>query len=330
MLNTSLLPLNTTILAAVSGGADSMALLLALHQAEFDIVVGHVNHGLRGAESDEDEAFVLRLCAEQDIKADSRRVKLQNSSENTARAARYATLIEMARQHSCAYIATGHTADDVLETVLLHWLRGASIAGLGGIPACRELADGLVLVRPLLQVTRQETREFCQSNHWNWREDSTNATSIYTRNRVRQLLPEIARAGNASPEQLARQTARAAQLWREDNEFLDELARAQLEMLTLQHSAELLVLNGLRLGALSPTLARRVLRLGAQCLNNAASEVGSEPIETARRHIAASGRHAVWQWPGNITVEWTGVGAGNRVRLRVVRGVAVKINTQTS
>ncbi len=81
-----LLPAQAKILAAVSGGADSMALLLALHQAQFDVVAAHVNHGLRGAESDEDEVFVLQLCAAHGIKADSRRVKLFGSSENEARA----------------------------------------------------------------------------------------------------------------------------------------------------------------------------------------------------------------------------------------------------
>jgi tRNA(Ile)-lysidine synthase len=324
MLDTSLFPTNAKVLVAVSGGADSMALLLALHQSQFEIVAAHVNHGLRGQESDEDEAFVLQWCESQGIKADSRRVQLQDSSENTARTARYVALIEMAHQHNCALIATGHTADDVLETVLLNWLRGASIAGLGGIPPCRELENGLVLVRPLLHGTREETRAFCRANGWKWREDSSNESSIYTRNRVRQLLPQIAEAGNVSTSQLAKQTARAAQLWREDNDFLDELARGQLELLTLQSSGDLLILNGLRLAALSPALGRRVLRLAAQALNNAAREIGSEPIETARHHIAAAGRHAVWQWPGNISVEWTGAQSGNRVRLRVVRGVAAE------
>ena len=327
MLDTSLFPTLGKILVAVSGGADSLALLLALHQAKFDIVAAHVNHGLRGAESDGDEAFVLRLCADKGIIADSRRVQLENSSENAAREARYAALSNMAQQHNCAFIATGHTADDVLETILLNWLRGASIAGLGGIPPHRELENSLLLVRPLLHVTRRETRAFCEKNECPWREDSSNQSPIYTRNRVRQLLPELAQAGNTSPEQLAKQTARAALLWREDNDYLDELAGDQLDLLTLQRSDELLILNGLRLGALPPTLARRVLRLAAQSLNLLAREVGSEPIETARRHIAAVGRHMVWQWPGNISVEWTGAQSGNRVRLRVVRGLAANSST---
>lgn len=322
MLDTSLLPLDTKILVAVSGGADSMALLLALHEAQLNIVVGHVNHGLRGQESDKDEEFVLDYCAWRGILAISRRVKLENSSENAAREARYAALIEMARQHNCSVIVTGHTADDVLETILLNWLRGASIAGLGGIPPCRFLEDDLVLVRPLLQATRVETHAFCEANECPWREDSTNESPVYTRNRVRQLLPQIANVANTAPEQLARQTARAAQLWREDNDFLDELAGQQLELLTLQSHYDLLVLNGLRLATLPPSLGRRVLRLAAQALNGEAREIGSEPVELARRHIASVARHAVWQWPGNISVEWTGPGAGNRVRLRYVRGVA--------
>lgn len=322
MLDDSLLPAQVKILAAVSGGADSMALLLALHQAQFDVVAAHVNHGLRGAESDEDEVFVLQHCTAHGIKADSRRVKLFGSSENEARAARYKALEAMAHQHNCPIIATGHTADDVLETILLNWLRGASIAGLAGIPPRRELANGLLLVRPILHLTRIETRAFCEKNEWPWREDSSNQSEIYTRNRVRQLLPQIAEAADVSLEQLARQSARAAHLWREDNDFLDELARQKMELIILQRDADLLILNGSRFAQMPAPLARRVLRVAAQNLNPAARETGSELIETARYHIASAGRHAVWQWPHQITIEWTGALAGNRIRLRVVRGVA--------
>ncbi len=293
---------------------------MALHQANFKVVAGHVNHGLRGAESDEDENFVLDLCAWHGIRGISRRVFLHNSSENEARQARYQALEEMARSHDCAIIATGHTADDVLETILLNWLRGASIAGLAGIPPRRELAENLLLVRPLLHVTRQETRAFCETNDYPWREDSSNQSEIYTRNRVRHLLPQVAHAGSVSTEQLARQTARAALLWREDNEFLNVMAREQRELLTLQHGEDLLVLNGVRFAALPASIGRRVLRVAVQSLNPAARETGSELIENARCHIAEAGRHMVWQWPDQISLEWTGPLAGNRIRLRVVRG----------
>lgn len=320
MLDDSLLPQQAKILAAVSGGADSMALLLALHQANFAVVVGHVNHGLRGAESDEDEQFVLQLGAKHGIPADSRRVQLSGSSENEAREARYQALTALAHQHDCTLIATGHTADDVLETILLNWLRGASIAGLAGIPPRRELAKGLHLVRPLLHRTRAETRTFCEEHDWPWREDSTNQSAVYTRNRVRQLLPFIAQNAGVGLDQLARQSARAALLCREDNDYLNELAREQVELLTLQQREDLLVLNGARFACLPAPLGRRVLRTAAQILNPAAREIGSERVEEARRHIAATGRHAVWQWPDQISVEWTGALAGNRIRLRVVRG----------
>jgi tRNA(Ile)-lysidine synthase len=320
MLNKSLLP-EGKILVAVSGGADSLALLRLLHDAKWPLVAAHVNHGLRGGESDEDEAFVLQLCAAHGIEFDSRRV-ICEPSEDAARQARYAALEEMALSHGCSAIATGHTADDVLETILINWLRGAAVAGLAGIPPQRKLDSGLLLVRPLLEATREETRALCREIGWAWREDSSNESDIYTRNRVRQLLTSLGEAGGVSASQLARQTARAAHLWREESEFLDELAHQQLEMLSLQRTEELLVLNGVRFRQLLPALARRVLRLAAQSLEPLAREVGSEPIETVRRHIAASGRHAVWQWKSNISVEWTGAASGNRIRFRVVRGVA--------
>ena len=320
MLDVSYLPSIAKILAAVSGGADSLALLLALHQANYQIVAAHVNHGLRGAQSDADEEFVLDLCAHHGILGISRRVTLNNKSENEARTARYVALEAMAHAQNCSLIATGHTADDVLETILLNWLRGATIAGLAGIPPCRKLNDSLLLVRPILHLTRDETRAFCEENEWPWREDSSNQSAIYTRNRVRQLLPQIAQAGDVSLEQMARQSARAALLWRDDNDFLDELAHAHIELLALQRESDLLVFNGLRFAELPAPLARRVLRGAAQILCPQARETGSEHIEIARRHIVQSGRHMVWQWPHQISVEWTGALAGNRIRLRVVRG----------
>ena len=318
MLDLSLLPPNAKILVAVSGGADSLALLLALRQAHLDVVAGHVNHGLRGAESDGDEQFVRELCQRENIASDVRRVQCKNSGEDAARQARYAALIEMAQAHDCALIATGHTADDVLETIFINWLRGASVAGLAGIPPRRELENGLLLVRPLLNATRDQTREFCRANDWQWREDSSNASELYTRNRVRLLLPQLADAARVPLAQLTRQSARAAALWREDNEFLDEIAREKLALLTLEQTPDLLVLNGVRFALLPPTLARRVLRLAALNLSASAREIGSEAVETARRHIADGGRHAVWQWPGNISVEWTGAASGNRIRVRFV------------
>ncbi len=318
MLDLSLLPPASKILVAVSGGADSLALLLALRQANFEIVVGHVNHGLRGAESDGDEQFVRELCERENIASDARRVRCANSGEDAAREARYAALSEMARAHHCAMVATGHTADDVLETILINWLRGASIAGLAGIPPHRALDNDLVLVRPLLNATREETRELCRAAGWKWREDSTNESEIYTRNRVRLLLPQIAAAARVPVQQLARQSARAALLWREDNELLNEIAREKLALLTLEQSQDLLVLNAVRFVQLPPTLGRRVLRLAAQNLSAEAREIGSEPIELARRHIAECGRHAVWQWPGGVSVEWTGAASGNRIRVRFV------------
>lgn len=324
MLDTTYLPAEAKFLVAVSGGADSMALLWLLHQSHFAIVAGHVNHGLRGQESDDDENFVLQTCENQGIAAVSQRVTLQEKSENEARLARYESLKMMAKEHNCSVIVTGHTADDVLETILLNWLRGATISGLAGIPPCRCADENLHLVRPILHLTRSQTRAICENGGWQWREDSSNASDVYTRNRIRHLLPLIAETGHVSLDSLAGQSARAAQIWREDNDFLDDLAETQLELLTLRQEPDLLVLNGLRFAQLSPTIGRRVLRCAVQKLNPAAREIGSEPIETARRHIANAGRHAVWQWPHQISIEWTGSLAGNRIRLRVVRGVAAK------
>ena len=133
-LDFSRLPQNERVLVAVSGGADSLALLWLLRAAQCEIRVAHIHHGLRDHESDDDETFVRQLCAREEIEYSMRRVHVENIgghfSEDAARRARYTALVEMAHESDCRAIATGHTADDNLETILLHMARGASVEGL--------------------------------------------------------------------------------------------------------------------------------------------------------------------------------------------------------
>jgi tRNA(Ile)-lysidine synthase len=303
-----------------------MALLLAMSQADRDFLVGHIDHGLRGQESEADARFVEEHCTKLGLRCLVERVVLPprdgHVAEEAARDARYASLTQMARTHGCARVATGHTASDVLETVLINWLRGATIAGLAGMPPIRSLAEDVLLVRPFLNVTRTETLEYCRYAGWPWREDSSNQSTRFLRNRVRhELLPmlqSLLPPGTASEDRLARQTARSCAVLRSDLELLDEMTNKHLEALTLRKEPGLVVLDGLRFREKHLALQRRILRAAVAGLQGDVQDLGFELVETTRRHIVADKRRAVWQWRRGINVEWTGAMAGNRIRLWLV------------
>jgi len=321
-----LLPPTERVLLAVSGGADSMALLLALAQTNLDFLAAHVNHGLRGAASEADAEFVRAHCASLNLSCVVERVEVPRRdghvAEAAAREARYAALTKLARDHGCARVATGHTASDLLETVLINLLRGATVAGLTGMPPVRKLSEDVLLVRPLLNATRDGTREYCRSAGWEWREDASNADPRFLRNRVRRelvpLMQDLLPSGTASEDRLTRQTARSCEVLRADFELLDELTAAQLAVLTVREEPRLIVLDGLRFRELHLALQRRILRAAVARLQGETRDLGFEIIETTRRHIVGDKRRAVWQWRRGVHVEWTGAMAGNRVRLWLV------------
>jgi len=220
-----LLRAGNRVAVAVSGGADSVALLCLLEELreELGIVlsVAHVNHQLRGAESDDDERFVAGLSAARGLEfhrvvapvkssritaGDARAV---SGVEAAARDLRYKFFRELARQGSGAKIATAHTLDDQAETVLLRMFRGTGIRGLAGVhPRIVLQEQGKAfgeVVRPLLGFRRAELRDYLQARGQKWREDSSNEDVSFLRNRVRQrLLPLIAEEfGEAAIEHLA-------------------------------------------------------------------------------------------------------------------------------
>lgn len=196
---------NRSILVAVSGGADSVALLrLMADRADpttrKKLVVVHFNHRLRGAASDEDAAFVEALAAKLELAtcveaASSGWVQEAAGGqglEANARGMRYAFFERVAREVEARYLVTAHHRDDQIETVLHRILRGTGIAGLGGIQTAREWLPGVGLVRPLLSFSRYEIVQYLQSIDQPWREDTSNATDAFTRNRIRnQLLPHL-------------------------------------------------------------------------------------------------------------------------------------------
>jgi len=231
----------SVVLVGISGGPDSVCLLHLLTRLAPNLGLrlwaAHLDHGLRGAEGAADAAFVQRICDQWDVPctierrdvASYRRAHREISSlEEAARLVRYAFFTEVARQVGAAAVAVGHTADDQVETVLLHLVRGAGLPGLGGMAAesvwrDQESARAVRIVRPLLQVSRQQTQAYCQRHQLETRTDAMNLSPRFTRNRVRQeVLPRL-RALNPRVDRAILQLSKLAQ--QEEAAWQDQVAR---------------------------------------------------------------------------------------------------------
>lgn len=251
------------VLVAVSGGADSVALLHVLAtlvpnaRARLAGVV-HVHHGLRGEDADADAAFCEGLAAglgipfdviHVDVAAEAARRKW--SVERTGHALRHAAYRLVARRRLATRIAVGHTLDDQAETVLLRFLRGAGTRGLSGMWPSQGL-----LIRPLLGVRRADVEHYAADRGLSWRDDATNADRGIPRNRVRhELLPTlISVAGATLPERLARQ----ADAWRDDEQWLAACASVELPSVLMPHADGGWLMDLPRLDAVPPMLRRRV------------------------------------------------------------------------
>jgi tRNA(Ile)-lysidine synthase len=214
------------LLVAVSGGADSVALLRALvslsKRYQLELEVAHVNHRWRGADSDADERFVIELgerwglpvhvrCAEAPLPA-------KNCSEEAARTLRYAFLEQVANDRSISTILTGHQQQDLVETVLFQLLRGSGLRGLAGMRSERTLSSGTRLIRPLLAVTREAIEAYLSGLAQSYRTDVTNLDPKFARGRLRtRILPECEALNPRVHEAIARLAEQAAE-WRDEVE----------------------------------------------------------------------------------------------------------------
>ncbi len=217
------------ILLGLSGGADSMALLYVLYRwpgVELEAV--HIHHGLRGEEADRDAAFVARQCDTLGVPLTLRRVNVAAAAqqdktglEETGRRVRYAVFEELADKGGFDFIVTAHNADDQVETVLMHLVRGCGVDGLSGIPAVRGR-----IIRPLLSCTREEIEAFCAQLGVDFVTDSTNMDTAYTRNHCRhRLLPVLEQVNPEIRAALSRLSQHAA----EDSRYLFYLADEVLQ-----------------------------------------------------------------------------------------------------
>jgi tRNA(Ile)-lysidine synthase len=264
---TGLLPVGTPLVAMLSGGRDSVCLLdLSVWLLGAEAVSAlHVNYGLR-EDADEDEAHCVALCERLGVRLEVDRPDRAKGSGNVqawARDARYAAAAQLALR-SDASIATGHTADDQVETILYRLASSPSRRALFGM---RPRADRLV--RPLLSFTREQTTSYCRERGLAWRDDPTNGDPAYARNRVRHGL---ARALAEVHPAAAQNVLRTAELLRDEGEVLDSLIADEIDDFAGPDTIELT-----RLAELPPALRRLVVQ-------TLADRAAGRPVPGAARH----------------------------------------------
>jgi tRNA(Ile)-lysidine synthase len=274
------------VLVAVSGGADSVALLRVLLELRADlgivVAVAHFNHRLRGKESDADESFVVDLARklELDFWAEHGEIAERAAAEGagleaTGRQLRYECLAKIAAEQRFDSVATAHTLDDQAETVLMKFLRGAGSRGLAGIyPKIRRGNDKAVrFVRPLLNTTRAEVEAYLVSIGQTWREDESNLDHRFRRNRVRhELLPLLEREYNPNLRQVL---SELAEINRAEEEYWSAAAGGLLgQLLTEDQRLRLDGFSGIR-----PAVQRRLLK---QWLERRAIAADFQHIEQLR------------------------------------------------
>ncbi|MGE5587038.1 MAG: tRNA lysidine(34) synthetase TilS [Clostridia bacterium] len=297
------------VLVGVSGGPDSVALLhvLWLLSGELEIFlhVGHLNHMLRGEAADEDAAYVRDLAGRlgvpvtvesRDVAAIARRDRI--SLELAARNVRYEFYRQAAGSVGAARVALGHHAGDQAETVLLRLVRGTGTTGLAGIPPVRRLeggpdgcsaedtggsaggpvaCGGPTVIRPLIEVARQEIEDYCRENDLRPRVDASNLAPVFTRNRVRhELIPLLERHYNPH---VVRSIARTAELVREDDSFISCEVRRRMKRVVRSTSAEGAALSVERLLAEPPAIQRRLVREAVALVGRGAEDVEFEHVE---------------------------------------------------
>lgn len=298
ILEHKLLGRGDRVVVGVSGGPDSLALLHGLRalseEFQVELHVAHLNHQLRGDESDSDAQFVEWLAKEwnlpatleaRDVQALAREQRL--SIEEGARRARYGFLVDVARRITASVIAVGHHADDQVETVLMHMLRGAGLAGLRGMRyktpvhelGLEDAGSNLWLVRPLLDVTRADIENYCRQNYLTPRYDRSNQEPTFFRNRLRgETLPYLE---TLNPN--IRQTlVRASHALADEYDFLQSGIRAAYQDIA-RDAAGAIVFDRAAWRALHPALQRGTLRSAVQQLRGNLRNIDWTPIEDARR-----------------------------------------------
>lgn len=292
------------IVAGISGGPDSVCLLHLLHtlseKINIKVYAIHINHKLRGSESDADEAFTFEICNKLgiylrclafDIDEISRMERI--SLEEAGRETRYREFERFADETGAVKIAVAHNKNDQAETVLMNLLRGTGLQGLAGMDYMRGR-----IIRPLLDISRHEIESYCEDNSLGYRIDSSNLERDYTRNRIRlELIPEINKSFGTD---LTESIHRMSLLLRNDNSFMEaEAVKAYDSSLEkCENGCVSLKLNELKL--LHPALSGRVLRIAISRIKGDLKGIESKHIEDIAELLNKNRTGSVIQLPKRI------------------------------
>lgn len=300
-----MLPPHAHVLVAVSGGADSVALLYAMHYLRTEFTVDrlsavHIHHGLRGDEADRDEAIVKAHCERLNVPLYVRRIdvaavaaSMHCGLEEAGRAVRYDVFDELLASEEFTHLATAHTQNDNTETVLLHLARGTSPAGLCGIPAVRGR-----YIRPLLTTVRTDVEAFCEENLLTYGTDSTNADTAFARNRIRNcIVPHLYTLNPRIHEAVSRLSVMA----NEDEAYWVNAVQTMLGECTVSIG----VYDAKKIAALPSALQRRLIQRiivdgGGECEERHVRDVMS--LLKHRGSIKVGGNVSVSVTQGFLTV----------------------------
>jgi tRNA(Ile)-lysidine synthase len=288
----SLFSAGDRLVVAVSGGADSVYLLhiLARWKKELGVKphVGHLNHMLRGAESDSDASYVSELAGRLEVPATIERRDVAayhdqkgGSLEEAAREMRYSFLAEIAERISASKVVMGHTRDDHVETIVMHLLRGAGTTGLCGLqprsvlPYSENSSHHLEVVRPLLEISRQETLEYCQKHNLAPQCDSSNTSPSFLRNRVRLELLPILRSYNPS---IDKALLRLANIATDDISFIEKQASLLWKKLA-REEGNVIYLDISQMVTLLRAMQRQIFRMAVKQLRGNLKDVEADHIE---------------------------------------------------
>ena len=292
-----------TIIVALSGGADSCALLdilAGMREAGAQLVVAHLNHCLRGVDSDSDEQFCRELSEQYQLPFESRRVNVDNlaqtkrlSLEDAGRRARIAFLNEVRVSRKASAVALAHHADDQAETVLMRLLRGTGARGFSGMSF--RTSDGRI--RPLLSATRRDIEAYLKKRRLTYREDISNKNTAFLRNRIRcELLPLLATYNPSIRERLVT----TAGLITDDNDFLEQLSH-EISSKISYISGDHISFSVSSLQAQPGVLRPRLLRQALSTLTGSGDHFYMRHIQAIERLVTAGQPNASINLPCGIT-----------------------------
>lgn len=304
---TQILPQSAKILVGYSGGADSTFLVYALRQLEFNLVAGHLHHGIR-VEADEEQSRCRAFCEQLGIPFEPGRADVpllaregKMGIEEAGRLARYDFLNRAALRLDIDLIATAHTLDDHVETVIMNVVRGAGLSGISGIPALRGN-----IVRPMLHITREETRAFCEELNLWFFDDPANRDPAFVRSRLRTaVIPEL----KSIQPNLFESVSRLAAIAASEDAYLDMIAASALEQCEAASRPDLRFLtesieaefSAKILSSYPLPLLRRCVRLAARVVGGSLDYPQTLAIEAG---IRAGQGGSITAEGGKVCIEW--------------------------